>query len=37
MFFTTCWVIVEPPRVEVPVSLPRMAFAVLFQSTPWWL
>ena len=37
MFFTTCWVIVEPPRVDVPVSLPRMALAVLFQSTPWWL
>ena len=37
VFLMTCWVIVEPPRVDMPVSLPRMAFAVLFQSTPWWL
>ena len=31
VFLMPCWEIVEPPRVELPVSLPRMAFAVLFQ------
>ena len=32
---STCWVMVEPPRVAPPVTVDLMALAVPIQSTPW--
>ena len=34
-FFTSCWVMVEPPNwLSPPINIFRQAFTVVIQSTP---
>ena len=35
MFFSTCWVRVEPPMLASPWKMFRTALPVRSQSTPW--